>query len=277
MNHMLRKTTLLFSLLVACSSLAQAQTEEEPLWELGLGLGGVHQPYYPGSDETRSFLFPVPVPIYRGNVLKSDDEGVRAELELNDRVKFNFSLDFNLSIDSDDIPVRTGMDDIDTQLQIGPSLEVNLKETEQSQWLLKVPVRASVGIGDGVNGNGYTFAPSITYFRFFNFRNDEWRFGAALGPQFGTSDYNNVYYGVEQNYVTPDRPFYQADGGYAGARGLLTLKSQNRKRLIVWFLRYDDISGAEFEDSPLAQTSGGASIGFVYSRFLWKSKKMVTR
>lgn len=276
--HLLHhKTYLLLSLFLGAVNHVNAQTEELPLWELGLGFGGLHQPYYPGSDATRSFLFPVPVPVYRGKIVKSDDEGVRAEIDLNDRIKFSFSVDFNLGVDSEDVPVRAGMDDIDTQFQIGPSLDLNLKETEQSQWLLRIPIRASFGFGDGVNNNGYTFAPNITYFRYFNYRNEEWRFSAALGPQFGSSDFNNLYYGVDEAFVTPERPFYEAQGGYSGARGLLTLKSQNSKRLLIWFVRYDDINGAKFDDSPLTQTSGGVSVGFAYSHFFWKSKRTVTR
>lgn len=258
-------------------SILPAQADEQPLWELGLGLGGLSQPYYPGSDETRSYLFPVPVPIYRGDVLKSDDDGVRAELVLNERYKFDISLDFNLAIDSDDVELRQGMDDIDTLLQIGPSLEVKLKEDEESLWLLKFPIRANIGFGDGVDSFGYTFAPNITYFRNFAFRGEAWRFGAAFGPSFGSGDYNNVYYGVDPEFATLTRAAYQADGGYSGARTLLTLKSQNAKRLMVWFLRYDNISGAEFEDSPLVENSGGLSAGFVYSHFFWKSETLISQ
>ncbi len=254
---------------------AITHAQELPLWELGLGFGGLHQPFYPGSDETRNLLFPVPLPIYRGNIVKADDDGVRAELKLSDRVKFDMSLDFNFAIDSDDVELRDGMDDIDSLLQIGPSLEVSLKQTEQSQWLLKLPFRAAVSFGDGVEGLGYNFAPNITYFRKFEFKGQPWRFSAAVGPSFGSSEYNNVFYGVDSEFVTEIRPEYESDSGYAGARTLLTLKSQNSKRLLVWFLRYDNIDGAKFDDSPLVANSGRLSAGFVYSHFFWKSKRFV--
>ena len=254
-----------------------SHADELPLWELGLGLGGLHQPYYPGSNETRNVLFPVPLPIYRGKIVKSDDDGVRAEMVVNDRIKFDMSLDFNLAVDSDDVELREGMDDIDSLLQIGPSLEVNLKETDHSQWLLKLPVRAAVSFGDGLDSVGYNFAPNITYFRNFEVKQQPWRFGAAFGPSFGSSEYNNVFYGVAEEFATARRPEYESDGGYAGSRTLLTLKSQNSNRLLVWFLRYDDINGAKFEDSPLVAKSGGLSAGFIYSHFFWKSKQTVSQ
>jgi len=258
-----------------CSNASQA--EELPLWELGLGLGAYHQPYYHGSNESRNLLFPVPLPIYRGNVIKSDDDGVRAEKIINDRIKLDLSFDFNLAVESEDVPLREGMDDINTILQIGPSVEINLLENNRNQWLLKLPLRANFEFGDGIDTSGYTFAPNVTYFHKFSLANQAWTFGAALGPQFGTSDYNNVYYGVDEEFATEFRPAYQSGGGYAGTRGLLTLKNQNKKGLFVLFARYDDINGAKFEDSPLVETSGGLSIGVLYSRFIWKSKTTVTQ
>lgn len=152
----------LISLLI-CSHNSQA--EELPLWELGLGLGALHQPYYVGTKQNRTFAFPVPVPIYRGKVLKSDDEGMRAELLNNDRYKLDLSLDFNLAIDSDDVDLRAGMPDVDSRLQVGPSLAVKLAEGEHDQWLLNLPLRASIGVGsNGVDESGVTFAPNLTYF-----------------------------------------------------------------------------------------------------------------
>jgi outer membrane scaffolding protein for murein synthesis (MipA/OmpV family) len=252
--------------------------EELPLWELGLGVGGLYQPYYPGSDQTRAYAFPVPLPIYRGSVFKSDDEGMRAELIKDGPYKLDMSLDFNLAIDSDDVDLRAGMPDIDSMLQIGPSLEVTLAKGEHSEWLLNFPVRANFGIGsNGLEESGYTFSPNITYFRDMDWSGTPWRAGIALGMQAGSRDYQNVYYGVDQQFSTANRPSYEAESGFSGSRALLTLKSNNKKRLWVWFLRYDNISGASFEDSPLVDTSGGLSAGFVYSRYLFKSKRLISR
>jgi len=236
------------------------------------------QPYYIGTKDTRTFAFPAPVPIYRGKFFKSDDAGMRAELFNNERYKLEMSLDFNLAIDSDDVALRTGMPDVDSRLQIGPSLEVNLQEGDNHQWLLNLPVRANFGFGsDGVDESGFTFAPNVTYLKDFDWRGEAWLAGIALGPQFGTRDYQNVYYGVDQAFATDSRPAYEASSGYSGSRLLMTLRAKNRDRLWVWFLRYEDISGASFEDSPLVETSDGLSAGVIFSKFLFKSKNKVTR
>ena len=273
LKHSLICSCLCFGVLFSVNTSAE---EKLPLWELGLGLGGLHQPYYIGTKETRTFAFPVPVPVYRGDIFKSDDEGVRAQLLDNDRFKLDLSLDFNLAVDSDDVELRAGMPDIDSRLQIGPSLEVTLSEDERNQWLLNLPVRANFGIGsDGIDESGYTFAPNITYFRNFEWREKPWRAGVALGPQFGSRDYQNVYYGVAPEFATAFRPAYEADSGYSGSRLLMTLRSRDKDRLWVWFLRYENISGASFEDSPLVETQDGLSVGFIFSKFLFKSKRMV--
>jgi len=270
-----------FTIIILCvnlGSINQAFSEELPLWELGLGIGGLHQPYYVGTKQTRQIVFPVPVPVYRGDVLKSDDEGVRAQLLNSDRYKLDLSLDFNLAIDSDDIDLRAGMPDVDSRLQIGPSLEVTLAKNERNHWLLNFPVRATFGIGgDGIDESGFTFAPNLSYFRDFEWRNRAWRAGMALGPQFGSEKYQNVYYGVDEAFATSSRPAYQADSGYSGSRFLATLRSNDKERLWVWFIRYENISGASFEDSPLVETNDGLSFGVIFSKYLFKSKKRVSR
>ena len=274
-NHYAYKT---LSTLFCLCFINSIHADELPLWELGLGIGALHQPYYAGTKDTRTFAFPVPVPIYRGDIFKSDEDGVRAQLAEDDLYKLDLSLDFNLAVDSDDVDLREGMDDIDSMLQIGPSLEITLAKTKNTRWELNLPVRANFAIdGSGIDESGFTFSPNISYFREFDWLNKPWRAGIALGPQFGSNEYQNVYYGVDREFVTTSRPEYSADSGYAGSRLLMTLRSRNQDRVWVWFLRYENIEGAEFDDSPLVETNDAVSIGFIYSRFLFKSKQTVSR
>ncbi len=99
----------------------------------------------------------------------SDEDGIRGQSIEDDRYKLNLSLDFNLGIDSDDVDLREGMDNVDRMLQIGPSLEVTLSETENTRWELYLPVRANFGIdGNGIDESGFTFSPNFSYFREFD-------------------------------------------------------------------------------------------------------------
>ena len=61
-------------------AVAPAPRVEKPLWELGLGVGGLYLPDYRGSDQSQGYLAPLPVLVYRGTWFKSDREGTRAML-----------------------------------------------------------------------------------------------------------------------------------------------------------------------------------------------------
>lgn len=273
--HLARAIILVSIGILPCTTI---RAEKLPLWEVGIGIGALHQPYYVGTDETRTFAFPVPLPVYRGDIFKSDERGLRASLFDNDRFKLDLSLEFNLAIDSDDVDLREGMDDIDSMLQIGPSLKVTLAETENSRWELNFPVRANFAIdSDNIEASGFTFSPNVAYFMDFHWGITQWRAGVSLGPQFGSHKYQNVYYGVDSEFETTNRPRYIADSGYSGSRLQMTLRSRDENRLWVWFLRYENIDGAKFENSPLVETNNAISVGFIYSRFIFKSKETVSR
>ena len=251
--------------------------EEKPLWELGIGIGALSQPFYTGTSQRRNVAFPVILPVYRGEVLKADDQGVRAELFDNDRYKLDISLDFSLAVDSDDVDLRADMPDIDNNLQIGPSLEITLAKNERSEWRANLPIRANIGLDSGLEGLGFIFSPNISYEKTLRIASSAWNFGASIGPQFGTADFNNVYYGVDPEFATASRPSFQASSGYSGSRLQLSMTSKNSNRLWVWFLRYENISGASFDESPLVETNDGLTIGLIYSRKIWQSKKRVSR
>lgn len=256
-----------------------AYAKEKPLWQFGVGVGGLNQSYYTGTKQTRSFLFPVILPIYRGEVFKSDDRGARAEVFKNDKLKLDISLDFNLSIDSDDVDLRRGMPDIANNLQIGPSLEWTLQQSKNHLWKVNFPLRVNIGIdSDGADLDGTTFSPNLEFNQNFRVKDIPWRFGASIGPQFGSSAYHDVYYSVDDEFATNTRAAFQSDGGYTGFRTQVSVVNRNSdKHLFVLFLRYENISGAVFEDSPLVETDDNLIVGFIYNYYLFNSKTLVTR
>ncbi len=253
-----------------------ASAKELPLWEVGLGLGGLHQSYYTGTEQTRSYLFPVIIPVYRGDFLKSDDKGIRAQLFKDDRYKLDVSLDYSFPVDSDDIDLREGMPDIGSLIEIGPSLEVKLSESEIGTWFLKFPLRVVTEVDDReFDSAGYNFSPALSFEK--KFSGSSWKLGTSLSFKYGDEKYNSIYYTVDYQYAIESRPAYKAENGYAGARFQLALSSKTDHDLWVLFLRYDNIDGAVYDDSPLVETNENVTFGFIYSRYLFKSKTMVTR
>lgn len=256
---------------------AVAHAEERPVFELGLGLGVISQNYYPGTKDTRTFAFPAIIPVYRGETLKSDEEGVRAELKKNSRFRLDLSLEFNLGVNSEDVTLREGMPDINNLLQIGPSLQYAFARYDDTRWLVRLPFRAVVGFGEETEAAGFTFGPDVTYLREMQFLGDPWRLGLSLGPQFGSSEYHDQYYGVNGEFATATRPAYAADGGLSAYRFLLTFTSKTPRRITSWFFRAENLSGSVVEDSPLVETDSSFTVGVIYSFLVYKSKRYVDR
>src|SRR4051812_37141382 len=69
-----------------------AQASQEPLWEVGLGLGAIHFPQYRGSEQTKNYVLPTPYFTYRGEFLKADREGARGVFFRNDNVDLHMSV-----------------------------------------------------------------------------------------------------------------------------------------------------------------------------------------
>ena len=62
----------------AAGGKAQVPAVSRPLWEFGLGVGGLALPDYRGSDERSVYALPVPYIAYRGKWLRADKDGARA-------------------------------------------------------------------------------------------------------------------------------------------------------------------------------------------------------
>ena len=65
-------------LLFSQISLAQnyrSNKDQLPKLELGVGLGAAFLPHYPGSDETHTLVLPFPAIVYRGEKIRSDEDG----------------------------------------------------------------------------------------------------------------------------------------------------------------------------------------------------------
>jgi len=249
---------------------------EKPLWELGLGIGGVHQPCYVGTRQRCNNGFPVVLPIYRGEFFKSDEKGVRAELVEEERYRFHISADFNFAVDSDDIDQREDMPDIDNLLQLGPSFEYTTYRDDSTRIFLAIPLRLVFEIdGSGVDSAGYTLSPGIVCRR--QLKANSWRVTTSIRALFRTEAFNSLYYTVQPQFARAGRPAYRAGGGFSGARLQLAFTSNTPRNLTVLFIRYDNISGSVFEDSPLVETNESFSVGLLFSHYLFKSATKVIR
>ncbi|HYA38665.1 MAG TPA: MipA/OmpV family protein [Candidatus Methylomirabilis sp.] len=227
---------------------------ELPRWEIGLGVGGLSIPDYRGSDQRRSYVLPLPYVQYRGDVFRIDDEGAHGDLFASDRVKLEISLAAGVPAKSDRNDARTGMPNLDPTVEAGPSLHFDLARNESRDrvWSLRFPLRAAAAVDlHHVQRIGWVFAPNLN-FDALQVRGG-WDLGVAVGPIYATEDNHDYYYEVAPEFATATRPAYDAPGGYSGSRLTLTA---NRRFPTFWvgaFARYDNLSGAVFENSPLVK------------------------
>lgn len=252
-----------------------ASAEKLPLWEAGFGFAPVTFPDYRGSNQQSAYVLPLPYFIYRGDRFKIDRNGPRGILFENDRLQLDLSLNASVPVESDDNNARRGLPDIDPTFEIGPALKYFLTEEDAPlAGRLELPVRAVIATDfTSLDYVGWIVLPSL----WVDAKNvaGGWNFSVGVGPIFGDSLYHDYYYGVAPEFATPQRPTHEGDGGYSGASMLLGTSRRFEKLWFGAFLRYDNLEGVAFEDSPLFKTEHALAAGFAVAWIFGRSKTLV--
>lgn len=260
---------------------AQANPPALPLWEVGIGAAGARLPHYVGSDEYDNYVIPIAYLIYRGEILRADREGIRGIFYKGHGFETSLSFWGNPPI-PDDNEARQGMSELNAIGEVGPALRYYFYGYDRPNHLyLQAALRSawSFDFNGGID-NIHTRYEGLFGSLGLRFQNRTWlerqkisvRFTAAL--QFADSNYNDYFYGVDPVFATAQRPAYEADGGYSG----LSLSTSLYKRLtdrlgIGCYVRWNNISGAAFDDSPLVRTENNYAIGSVLIWRLFESKR----
>ncbi len=268
------------SVLLALIALAPcgARGGEFPLWEAGVGAAMIDFPDYRGSDERRVIALPIPYLVYRGELLKADRGGLRGEFFRNDRVDLHLSVNGSIPVDSSDNATRRGMPDLDPTLEIGARLDLKLLHDADRgiEVTLGLPARTVIAVDFSHSKNiGWVFQPEINIDFRDTWLGEGWKLGLAVGPLFGDRRYHNYFYGVPQDFATPQRPAYNAPSGYAGSQLLGAASKRFRSFWVGGFVRLDTLAGAVFEDSPLIRQNESFAAGLAIAWILGRSGKMV--
>ncbi|MFA5939874.1 MAG: MipA/OmpV family protein [Sinimarinibacterium sp.] len=250
---------------------APARAELYPLWEAGAGLTVLQFPYYRGSDQSDRYVFPVPYVVYRGPFLKVDRQKVRGLFFESDYGELDVSINGSPPVRSRDIRAREGMPDLDGAFEIGPSANIFLAHSDDGHRRLdlRLPLR-KVFFTDlkHIENGGWLAQPQVALD--YSAGPRRWNFGLTAGVLFGDARYHDYFYGVDSIYARPDRPAYQAHGGYAGAQLIASLSKRFEKFWFGSFVKYDNLAGADFDDSPLVRTrdaySGGVAVTWVFAQ-----------
>jgi outer membrane scaffolding protein for murein synthesis (MipA/OmpV family) len=270
---------LLLSFLLPGRAICEEKPLEKPLWELGIGLGLLQIPDYRGSDENRLYLLPYPYVVYRGDILKVDEQRVTGQIFKTDRILLDFSGFGSVPVKSSNNSARAGMPDLDPTFELGLALKIKLWESKEDKFKLDVslPVRAFFSTDfSSVSHEGWVFSPRINFVKDDLIPDSGLNLGISVGPMFADSGYHAYFYTVEPAYATAERPAYSAGGGYSGSTLTVGLGKSYEQFIFNAFVSADFLQGASFENSPLVKRETSIMSGFSVSWIFFKSAKTVT-
>ena len=253
----------------------QFKKEKEPTYselEIGVGYGYGSIADYPASDEYSRKNLLLPLVIYRGDVLKSDqEEGTRAELFKSRELEINLSFGARFNNDSDGNKARLGMPDLNYIFETGPSLSYKLwKEPKVGSLSLQIPLRLTFETDfKATEFLGLVFEPELR-FQKLNFLVPNLSAITSLSVEFFNERVANYYYQVEDRYVTVDRQAYDAKPGLSTLSfGQNFLYEYNRFNLIFG-ATYSYYGRSENTESPLFKSDANTSVFAAIAWFFYQ-------
>ena len=250
---------------------------DQPLWELGAGMAAFSFPSYRGSDQTHNFLMPVPHFTYHGDFFKADRQGIRGSFFDSDRLDLTVSLALSPPVSSDNITARAGMPDLKGTFEIGPQMDVTFWRSENRARFVKLllPLRTAITVEGSPKSIGWVFHPKLNMDITDIPGMGGWNLGMLAGPLFGDKRQHEYYYTVAPQYATAARPAYEAGAGFAGMQYLVALSKRFPKYWVGGFVRYDNLGGATFENSPLVRQKDYFAAGVAFTWVFGESSTRV--
>jgi MipA family protein len=263
------------ALLAAAWLAAPAHAGEAPLWEYGFGIGVLGYNDYRGANSSHVFPVPVPYLVYNGPFVKADQEGVRGALFTRPWVDLNLSFDATLPVSND--RTRNGMPELKPTVEAGISLDLHVWRSDDSRIKLdvRVPLREAFTIQAPPQSIGSTLTPGLKLKIVDPLGHAGWKVGIYTGPLFANRRYDGYFYSVAPQNATASRPAYQARGGYAGAQFVADISKRFPHCWLGAFMRYDNLAGAVFADSPLVRQENYWSAGFAFAWMIGRSSTIV--
>ena len=163
--------------------------------------------------------------------------------------------------------LRGLLDELGATIEFGPSLEYRFYRHANSAWWLDLPLRLAYTLDSDFDSAGYVFQPRLAW-RKPATRLGETKLRVNFGPLYASDDYHAYYYSVADDEIAPQRPAYDADGGFSGFRAEFTYSRRIGRYWLGGFLRYDSLRDSEVEDSPLVRDAeswmGGIALAWVF-------------
>ncbi|CAA6803701.1 MAG: Outer membrane protein [uncultured Sulfurovum sp.] len=238
---------------------------QESHYTVGLGLGAVTYPSYVGSKSMNQLITPIPYIRYESETNSLAKGGFTHKFFKNNKLSLDLSLGAALPVESDNVPLRVGMEDLDFTLEIGPRLNYELYKKNEHEFNVKFPIRAVISTDiQNFNHQGFFVAPNLNY----KFKKDKFQVKVKSGPLWADKKYHNYFYAVSSQDARLTRRAYEAKAGYNGYRNTLSSKYRRGSWNYTAFVSHINIEGATFQNSPLVETNNafyvGAFVSYVF-------------
>lgn len=269
---------LLVASLVCSAALARADAPKRPdlpLWEVGVAAGTLSQQAYPGADEQVRRTPVLPYVVYRGKVLRADDEGAGLRAVRTEGFELDVSFAGSLSSGGKSLRAREGMPKLPTLVEFGPVGRWFLNGRDAPDRLtLELPLRGVFEARDLRRHRGLSLEPELGLERRSR---AGWSYGLGAGLVIGDRRLGATYYTVEPGEALPDRPAYAARAGLIAWRLKAGVARQLTPDVRVFaFGRVDSVAGAANRDSPLVRRTTGASVGIGLTYTLKRSAALAS-
>lgn len=247
-----------------------------PLWELGVGFLAFRADHYRGSDQYEEYYWPIPYFIYRGEKLSADTSFIEGKFFGGDRWSVKLSIAAGLPVNSNDNRARAGMSDVLPTLETGLLFDFKVWEPlDKGQKLVfRWPYRAVTATDlKKFEHIGFFSVPYFAYVLKGNKWTFNWDIDLSLAGMYGSRKYHSYFYGVANGFANSERPAYKAAGGYSGTQGTLIISRRFKHFSLLSFVRYDLLSNAVFEDSPLVKQKNYLMFGASIMWYFYQSDK----
>jgi len=251
------------------SSKQKAVTKSQAKLELGVGAFATQLPQYLGSDQSDSYLVPLPYIYYLDDNIKIDRNQFNGKLFQNKQLYLDLSASGGIKVNSEDNNARTDMPDLDWVFELGPSVKYYFSGSPQQNSFFYAEFftrKATATDFHSITNAGWRYGPSSTYQKAFSLADidqgkGQFEFTTRININFSDDRYLNYYYGVPNQHSQLNRTAYNSNGGYAGSDISFGLTYRVDSWWFASFARYYNLSGAVFNESPLIKQNSNWSIG----------------
>lgn len=259
-------------IIIFFSQSALSSSLKKPLYEFGFAGFMAQIPDYPASDQTHTRSLAVPTFVYRGFIFRSDDKGARARFFKSDDWDIDLSLGAALPSSSDNNDARSGMDDLDTLLELGPRANYQVLKTQRSKIDLEFPTRLVISTdSQHTQQRGVRFAPEIEYKYQVN---ERYKISTSMRFNYGSQNLNDYFYSVSSSDTTKSRALYKAQAGYMGRDFNFNIINKREHLSVIFGIRHSNYEGSNNQKSPLFKSKEDSSVYLGFNYFYYQSKKM---